>query len=389
MVEVIGKQTPVNVFKTATNEMMDLDEDEDDSDIYGHDVDEKEAMARMKIICQFAREVLLSHVKKDVNLTVYPGSIQFPGELYTRALSSSPLHVYDDDESPKKRKPKKSISHYVQKNNTSAAGDKLDEDDESEFDEKATDDKSDGSSEQEKDDLSGGIHDRSQATSPAGSDIGQDFGDVSPIAKAKSPTPMKKEKAQGKKTTDRKRKSEVDVFDEYPSPATDGDGSSVSGKGSHGGKPPSAKKRKSTPRAGSGRKQKSKATPVSVPKKITLVNVTNSAGSAGSSEAAAPSRKKRVAPRKKSDDELDFSDSPMKRQASRKKSASASSEKAAPARKTKAPSKAKISVGSGKVGAVRGNRRTPKASPSTTSEGSSRASPVQRGARRGVRSSRS
>ena len=50
---------------------MSLEDDEDDADIYGNDVDEKEAMAHMKIICQFAREVLLSHVKSDHNLTVY------------------------------------------------------------------------------------------------------------------------------------------------------------------------------------------------------------------------------------------------------------------------------------------------------------------------------
>ena len=66
MVELIGKHPPVNVLKTSVDVStlgMSLDDDEDDADIYGNDVDEKEAMARMKIICQFAREVLLSHVK--------------------------------------------------------------------------------------------------------------------------------------------------------------------------------------------------------------------------------------------------------------------------------------------------------------------------------------
>ena len=73
MVELIGKHPPVNVLKTSVDVStlgMSLG-DEDDADIYGNDVDEKEAMARMKIICQFAREVLLSHVKSDHNLTVY------------------------------------------------------------------------------------------------------------------------------------------------------------------------------------------------------------------------------------------------------------------------------------------------------------------------------
>ena len=45
--------------------------------------------AKLKTICVAAREVLLSFVKKDVNLTPYPGAIQLPGNLFGRAHPSS------------------------------------------------------------------------------------------------------------------------------------------------------------------------------------------------------------------------------------------------------------------------------------------------------------
>jgi hypothetical protein len=126
MIDLIGKHPPINVLKTSASGMssleMSLNEDNDDIDF--NDLSEKEVMPLMKIICQFAREVLLSHVKKDVNLTVYPGSIQFPGDLYSRRKpsSTSPVNDYaykseESDESSltKAKKPKKSISHYVKR----------------------------------------------------------------------------------------------------------------------------------------------------------------------------------------------------------------------------------------------------------------------------------
>ena len=46
MVEMIGKHPPINVLKTSADVSaldMSLDDDDDDADIYGNDVDEKEA----------------------------------------------------------------------------------------------------------------------------------------------------------------------------------------------------------------------------------------------------------------------------------------------------------------------------------------------------------
>jgi len=45
--------------------------------------------AKLKTICVAAREVLLSFVKKDVNLTPYPGSIQLPRTLFRRSHTVS------------------------------------------------------------------------------------------------------------------------------------------------------------------------------------------------------------------------------------------------------------------------------------------------------------
>lgn len=126
MIDLIGKHPPINVTKTTAGMSsleLSLYDDDDYEDVEA--VSEKELVLRMKIICQLAREVLLSHVKKDINLTVYPGTIQFPGDLYSRPRksSTSPVNAYacnseeEMEESTRKKttKPKKSISHYVKK----------------------------------------------------------------------------------------------------------------------------------------------------------------------------------------------------------------------------------------------------------------------------------
>lgn len=127
MIDLIGKHPPINVTTTTagmTSLELSLYDDDDYEDVEA--VSDKELVLRMKIVCQLAREVLLSHVKKDINLTVYPGIIQFPGDLFLRPRSSStsPLNAYaykseeeSEEELSRKKttKPKKSISHYVKK----------------------------------------------------------------------------------------------------------------------------------------------------------------------------------------------------------------------------------------------------------------------------------
>lgn len=460
MIELIGKHPPINVLMTTTSEMTSLETslyvDEDDAEIDGNNVDEEEAMTRMKIICQCAREVLLSHVKKDINLTLYPGSIQFPGGLYSRPRPTSPLtaHAKVDLEgsiTTKSKKPKKSISYYVKKSQDETSVSKSEysfEDDDPEDVERSVENcpeeqatlKSDHSFEEdnledeehsieenkleietksEDDDVpnvdfSGDTYNPSFSFSPPPSprshdngDFDRNLGDVSPISKTTSPTinvaskcgKSRSSSARRKKSTtiERKRKmKEVNVYDEFPSPA-EPNGTQEEGR------PPSpaspAKKRKSTPKSGSSKK--SKATPVSVPKSV-LINVTNSTISARSGFASAPraasaSKKKKRSSKKEivasveeeTDDDFDFSDSPAKAKTktahSRKKTALT-----VPASvKGKAPTAKAVAAAGSKKSIRNVYASLSSSSPSTTTEASSRVSPVYRpGRRKGARSSR-
>ncbi|KAL9188826.1 hypothetical protein ACHAXT_007204 [Thalassiosira profunda] len=331
MVETVGKHPPINVLAADA----DLDLDEDAEAFAGITVSENEAEARMKIVAQFAREALLAHVKKDVNLTAYPGRICVPGDLYGARRSVSPKPVYesdDSDDAPKRKKPKQSISHYVKKR---------------ESEEKMKDDE---------------VADSSPASviSPAASsekdeDLDMDFGDtLSPIAKTndspalahssrkKRATSGSSKRTKSKASSGKKRRADsIDVFDDFASP-----------EGSGGKRAKSAKR--------------SKATPVSVPKEVRLPkDVTNdSAGSGAASSQKKRSSKKKAASAKK-DESFDFSDSPVKPKSNsngrRKKSAS------------KAPAKAKISIGGVTkkakvaVGKATSSSRRKKSSPVETS----------------------
>ncbi len=58
--------------------------------------------SRLAVICSTARDVLLKFVKKDINLTPYPGVIHFPAQLYVTNKLGTPIrpsnNVADEDE---------------------------------------------------------------------------------------------------------------------------------------------------------------------------------------------------------------------------------------------------------------------------------------------------
>lgn len=358
MVELIGKFTPVNVMKCITK-FSSLETSLDDDSEEENDNEEKEAAARMKIICQFAREVLLSHVKKDFNLTVYPGGIQIPGQLYSRNLNSPanvPIRYESDDsfERPTNKRPKKSISHYINKNQD------LSDDDKS-IDEKVDDEESvKEQTEEHFDDCDNGVVFSPSASDSEGFDKGLD--DMSPIAKnvsplvdAASPSPEKKRAPRAKIGGNKRKSSDIDIFeDEMASPATYGVSSPVLSN--------NKRHKKITPKvSSSGKKkkssEKSKPTPVSITKKA-MITITNS-----QSSSSASSTKKRVTKKQAkkggADESFDFPDSPPKKGGKKKISMEHSRKKSPPARKTTTSAKkAKLSA----------------SSPSTTSEASSRAS---------------
>lgn len=371
MIDQIGKFSPIDVMKSSTKlSSLETSLDDDDSVTEG-DNEEKEAAARMKIIYQFAREVLLSHVKKDFNLTVYPGSIQVPAALYLRNQSSpanAPIRYESDDsfERPTNKRPKKSISHYVKKTQD------LESDDDKSVDDKSIGDKSvdDDEEEELEDDFGNGADDTfspsiekeeeqanfspEQEQQPT-EKIDEGLGNISPIAKDVSPlaepassSPAKMRAPRSKKVSAKKHKSSnIDIFeDDVTSPATD---TAHSPKLSN-------KRSRSTPTASaSAKKRKSSVRSKPTLTKKAMITITNSQ----SSSSSASSTKKRGAKKqtkKDADDSFDFPDSPPTKRG-KKNAVGRSRKKSPPARKSSAK-KAKITA----------------PSPSTTSEASSRAS---------------
>jgi len=377
MIDLIAKHPPINVTKTTVG-MSSLElrlYDDDDDDYEDLDVvSEKELVLRIKIICQLAREVLLSHVKKDINLTVYPGTIQFPGDLYSRPRpsSTSPVNAYaykseEESEVESSRKkttiPKKSISHYVKKSQDEMPLPNSDYSDYDEIEDKKGTHfpslspsppksksyeleispcvtKSDKSPRKQQGKPSSDSYDHSPSFTPSTTDNGgfDNFGDVSPISHAESPAahviaksapkkhssiqPQVKKRRSKSSTNSEQRKSRaIDVFDEYATAHGDDD-SPAYGQ--------TNKKRKSTAptamsRKGGGNAKKSKAaTPVSVPKSV-MVNVTNSTTTSSSRSnsattttvPAAAAQKKNKASKTKvvtksvdESDDFDFTDDP-------------------------------------------------------------------------------
>jgi hypothetical protein len=80
--------------------------------------------ARLKTICSTAREILLSYVKSDVNLTTYPGTIQLPLSLFRRSdLGTIRISTFSDDnaESGKSTKSERAKSPLLHSPNTKAS----------------------------------------------------------------------------------------------------------------------------------------------------------------------------------------------------------------------------------------------------------------------------
>eukprot|EP00804_Cyclotella_cryptica_P029241 CCRYP_011675-RB/>CCRYP_011675-RB protein AED:0.01 eAED:0.01 QI:1427/1/1/1/1/0.75/4/248/1365 len=419
MVELIGKHPPIDVSKYSSASSLDIELE--DASVAGDSV-EKEAAARMQVICQFARESLLSYVKKDVNLTVYPGSIAVPADLFAPRLQSSQSPIHDDDsdedvprkrrQQPRKSNSKKSVPASKVKKTAPApsrgSSEKLnarsaplpskdDQLNKAMLSPAPSSSNSGSVSPASKGDESSVFGEDGPIFSPAASPLPSDTADfangldVSPIAQAETPVKQSSKKTNTRfsgvesKVANKKRKSnDIEPFDEFPSPFDSEGPSFLSSQGSSKEKKSvnNAKKRKSTPTSGgtasTGKEkkpssQKSKATPVSVDSKV-MVNITNTSGPTKKELAVL---KKKKSPNNSmsqaTDDELDFPISPAKEAVRRSgKSASLLSEKSIPARQARAPSKAKV----GK------RKKAADSSPSTTSP--SEPSPS---ARRGTRSS--
>ena len=404
MVELTAKHPPIDV-KSASDSSLEIDFDETSVNEGGAN----EAAARMQVICQFARESLLSYVKKDVNLTVYPGSIALPADLYAPRLRTSQSPMNDDTSEESIEPPKKRSSGTKAKSKKAAPKQVHSQDDDSVFGEEDKLPSPETSPVEAtapppvaKDDDSSVFGGDSPAFSPPASPMASDTHDfdkgldVSPIAQAESP-----QKPAAKPVVDKKRSSvasqkvvkkrktiEVNPFDEFPSPLSNEEPSFLSSQGSS--KKPAgrrSKKGKSTPvvaattASSSGKKRstssgKSKPTPVSIESKA-MVNITNKSEAVRKSKVVEKKKTQRKVASQSTDDEFDFPHSPPKAASKRasKKSPSLLSDKAAPARKSRAPTKPKV----GKA------KKASESSPSTTSPTESSPASVRRGTRRTAR----
>jgi hypothetical protein len=83
MTELLGKYDPIRASKRASvgGELSYSARDDDEKG--ARDGSQRES-AKLQVVCAVAREVLLSYVKKDVNLAVYPGKITLPAHLFRR-----------------------------------------------------------------------------------------------------------------------------------------------------------------------------------------------------------------------------------------------------------------------------------------------------------------
>ena len=332
MIELIGKHPPIDV-KNTSNSSLEIGFDDESVDEH----DANEAAARMQVICQFARESLLSYVKKDVNLTVYPGSIAVPADLYAPRMltKSKPLLEPNAKKAPA---PIKTVDIIFEDNKNmfspKAAPLAVYEDPLA------------------KNDVSSAFgYDRpkiSPTASPVLPDT-QDFDkdlDVSPIAPVKSPSkPLPREVKKHTdivKTNKKRKSSEIKPFDEFPSPSNNE--KQYSFLSSHGSSEKAfsrrSKKSKTTPvttvttgdKKSTSSKKSSKPTPVSIESKA-MMNITNKTSSVHKSK-----RSSKKAMSQSADDEFDFSNSPVKVTSTKRsrKAPSLVSDKAHPVRKAPA-----------------------------------------------------
>lgn len=89
MTEILGRHyTPVEIGVSESSSHLRTSIDSNGDETSSKRTHSKHCLqleARLKTICTVAREILLSYVKSDINLSTYPGTIQLPGSLFKRS----------------------------------------------------------------------------------------------------------------------------------------------------------------------------------------------------------------------------------------------------------------------------------------------------------------
>ena len=104
MTEIIGSQfQPRDAHAHTGNEMVlsNYDDSSATSQLQrsGEGANVALRTAKMKTTCAAARDVLLTFVKKDVNLTPYPGQIEVPTSVFEKLALSFPKAANEDADS--------------------------------------------------------------------------------------------------------------------------------------------------------------------------------------------------------------------------------------------------------------------------------------------------
>ena len=102
MTEMIGNQfQPLDVHATTSSLVLSANSDDSFASPLVQDSGESGNLAlitaQMKTTCAAARDVLLTFVKKDVNLTPYPGQIEVPTSVFKKLTLSSIKASYEED----------------------------------------------------------------------------------------------------------------------------------------------------------------------------------------------------------------------------------------------------------------------------------------------------
>jgi len=99
--ELMARYKPLNPFQSGLLDSVSpfpgFGVRMENSIMSDHDLNcEKLSMNKLIVICLISKDVLLQLLKKDVNLTTYPGTIQFPRILFSRFNSSDIVNTIED-----------------------------------------------------------------------------------------------------------------------------------------------------------------------------------------------------------------------------------------------------------------------------------------------------
>lgn len=98
MIEVIGRNfRPIDLSQMTLGSVNSMDSPVDADGIQLNSTETKKSLEeKLTTVCATARDVLFTFIKKDVNLTPYPGGFNLPRSLFERMARPASGHTYRD-----------------------------------------------------------------------------------------------------------------------------------------------------------------------------------------------------------------------------------------------------------------------------------------------------